>query len=119
MADCKPQSASGFNEFETRDAGHEKAIRTARMAESARLGLTVLALTASITIVGTAADTLSVYNTTTLGSEYFLSLWPSDFDIRPTTALIICGAIVIVASTCSLAASKIPAVCLQINQVDS
>lgn len=119
MADFKPQFASDFSEFETRDAGHEKAIRTTRMAESVRLGLTVLALVASITIVGTAADTLSVYNTTTLGSEYFLSLWPSDFDIRPTTALIICGAIVIVASTCSLAASKIPAVCLQTHRVDS
>ncbi len=117
MADLKSPFASDFNEFETRDAGHEKAIRTTRMVESARLGLTVLALVASITIVGTAAHTLAVYNTTTLDSEYFLSLWPSEFDIRPTTALVICGSIVVVASASSVAAIKIPAVCLKIPKV--
>lgn len=105
----KPQFTPDYQEFETRDdAAYQKSVRTARLVESARLGLTALALLAGITIIGTSGDTLSVYNTTHLGEEYFLALWPSAFDIRPTIALITCGAIVFVASAISLVVSKLP-----------
>jgi len=92
------------------DAGHQKAVRTSRAIESIRLGLTVLALLSAITILATSADTLAVYNKTHLSEEFFLALWPSDFDIRPTTALVICGAIVILSSAVSLAVSRVPAI---------
>jgi hypothetical protein len=94
------------------DAGHQKAVRTSRAIESIRLGLTVLALLSAITILATSADTLAVYNKTHLSEEFFLALWPSDFDIRPTTALVICGAIVTLSSVVSLAVSRVPAVSL-------
>lgn len=110
MAAFKPGFTTDFQEFAP-DAGHQKAIRTGRVVESIRLGLTVLALLAAITIVGTSADTLAVYNSTHLSENFFLPLWPSEFDIRPTTALVICGSVVVLASAVSLAVSKVPTVC--------
>jgi hypothetical protein len=110
MAAPKAQFTSDFQGFDTQDFENDKSVRTARTVESIRLGLTVLALVSSITILGTAGDTLATFNTTTLGAEYIISLWPNEFDIRPTTALVVCGAIVVVASAASLAASKVPSV---------
>ena len=105
----KPTFGAETSEFET--PRQQKTAKTARMVESVRLGLTVLALLAAITIVGTAGDALSVYNTTHLSSEYLLPLWPtSSFDMRPTVALVTCGSIIIVTSALSLAVTKIPAV---------
>jgi len=111
MDSSKPQLSPDYQEFEPRDdAGYQKSVRTARLVESVRLGLTTVALLAGISIVGTSGDTLSVYNTTTLADNYNLSLWPNEFDLRPTIALITCGAIVFVASTASIVASKLPPV---------
>jgi len=110
MAAFKPGFTSEFNEFDTPDAGHQKSAKSARVVESARLALTALALLSSITILGTSGDTLSVFNATHLGEDFLLPLWPSEFDLRPTVALVVCSAIVVVASALSLAVSKVPAV---------
>jgi len=113
MSTAKPQltesyEENNFQEFETRQAGSQMNGKV-RMVESARLGLTLLGLLAAITIVGTSGDTLMVFNSTTLSGAFNLSLWPTDFDIRPTVALVTCGAVVVLASIMSLAVSKIPA----------
>jgi len=108
MESPKPQFNTDISEFETRHVGYEKSVRTARSVESVRLGLTALALLAGISIVGTSADTLSVYNTTTLSGDYFLAIWPTEFDLRPTIALVTCGAIITIASTVSIVASRLP-----------
>jgi hypothetical protein len=108
--EVKPEFQSDFQEFETRDVGLEKRQRTARVVESVRFAATLLALLAGLTILGTSADTLAVYNKTHLGEEFVISLWPAEFDIRPTTALVICSAIISLASTISLVVMKVPAV---------
>ena len=100
------------SEFESHDVRDRKSAGIARVAESVRLGLTVLALLAGVTIMGVAADTLHVYNTTSLVTDFRLSVWPKEFDIRPTIALVTCGAIIFITSTISLIASKLPAVSL-------
>lgn len=109
MAAFKPQFTSEFNEYDISDAGHQKSAKSARMVECVRLALTSLALCASITVLGTAGHTLSIYNSTNNGNP-FISLWPFKFDLRPTVALVVCSAIVVVASAVSLAASKVSAV---------
>jgi len=109
MSASKPELTSEFQEWSP-VAGHQKAVRASRAIESIHLGLTVLALLSAITIVGTSADALAVYNTTHLGEEFFLALWPSEFDIRPATALVICGSIVILSSAAALAFSKVPSI---------
>jgi hypothetical protein len=110
MAAFKPEFTSEFNEFEAPDAGHQKSAKTARIVESVRLALTALALLSSISILGTSGDTLSVFNTTHLGEDFLLPLWPTDFDLRPTIALVACSAVVVVTSALALGVSKIPAV---------
>lgn len=39
-------------------------------------------------------------------------MWPNEFDLRPTVALVVCGAVILVASALSLGAGKIGFVCL-------
>jgi len=106
----KPVVGADAQEFEAPSVEQQKTAKLARVVESARLGLTVLALLAAITIVGTAADALAVYNTTHLGHEYLLPLWPTEFNIQPSVALVTCGTIIIIASAVSLVVSKIPAI---------
>lgn len=103
-------TVSEFQEFDTPGAVSQKDVRNLRTIETARLGLTVLGLLAGVIIMGVSADTLYIYNTTHLGPDYFLALWPSTFDIRPTTALVVCGTIVFVTSAISLLSSKTVAV---------
>ena len=97
------------SEFETRERAFEKNVRVTRMAESARLALMVVALLAGLTIVGTSADTLSVYDKTHVSTDFLLPLsgvWPSEFDLRPTIALVTCGTIIAITSAIALIASK-------------
>lgn len=111
MATSKPEITPDYQEFEAPNAGR-KNHRVARTVESIHLALTTLALLAGISIVGVAGDTLSVYNTTHLGKEYLLPLWPNEFDIRPTIALVTCGSIILVSSAIALLVSKLPLVSL-------
>lgn len=101
----------------------QKGSKMIRVVESVGTGLEVLALLAAITIVGTAADALAVYNTTSLGEEYLLPLWPADFNMRPSVALVACGSIIILASAASLVHSRISAVgtplCLIVCKTDN
>jgi hypothetical protein len=110
MTKFKPAFGADAQEFETPGVEQQKTTKMARVVESARLGLTVLALLAAITIVVTAADALAVYNTTHLSHEYLLPLWPLEFNMQPSVALVTCGSIIIVASATSLVVSKVPAV---------
>jgi hypothetical protein len=111
MSDSKPESTSSFPEFEIRELEQQKTTKMVRIVESARLGLAVLALLSAVVIVGTSAETLSVYNKTHLSQDFFLALWPTNFDTRPTVALVTCGVIIAIASALSLAGSKISTVC--------
>jgi hypothetical protein len=107
--ESKSQFQPEVNEFEPRQAAFDKNAKTARAAESIRLTLMTLALLAGLTIVGTSANTLSVYNKTHLSSDFLLPLsgvWPSEFDLRPTIALVSCGSVIAVTSGIALIASK-------------
>jgi len=106
----KLEFASDYQEFEPRAATYTKTQKTTQVAESVRFALTLLALLAGITVLGTSADTLAVYNKTHLSPDFFISLWPAEFDIRPTTALIICSAIIFLFSAISLVVMKVPSV---------
>lgn len=107
--DTKEQYQPETSEFETREQTFEKNVRVTRMAESVRLALMVVALLAGLTIVGTSADTLSVYDKTYVSTDFLLPLsgvWPSEFDLRPTIALVTCGTIIAITSAIALIASK-------------
>lgn len=102
-------AASNF-EVDMDDAQFESKSRMFRLADSARLGMTVLGLAAGITILGVSADSIAVYNATHVPADFLLPLWPANFDLRPTVALVVGGTLVMVANAVSLVASKVPTV---------
>jgi hypothetical protein len=113
MAAEKPEFTPEISDFE----GHEEPRRsfgTARITESVRLGLTILTLLMAMSIVGTTADSLAVYNKTHVADDFLLPLWPVQFNLGPTIALVTGGSIIILSNTMSLIGSKVPAVRLQI-----
>ncbi|EPE36179.1 hypothetical protein GLAREA_05517 [Glarea lozoyensis ATCC 20868] len=106
--EVKPQFQSDFEEFDTPTQRTKAPV--SRILNSVRLGLTLLALLSSIVIVGTSSHTLGTFKSTHLGDEFLLPLWPADFDLRPTTALVACGVFIIFFSALSLVASSVPAI---------
>ncbi|GKU02469.1 hypothetical protein FLAG1_02196 [Fusarium langsethiae] len=100
-------SASNF-ETDVESVRTETSFRLYRLIDGARLGLTVLALAAGLTILGLSADTIAVYHATYVPEDWFLQLWPSNFDMGPSIALVVGGALVVVANLVSLIAGKIP-----------
>lgn len=114
MSSLKNELASSDYEVEAQDAERHSQLqprhRLLSTVHSSRIALTVLALAAGITILGVSANGLLVYHETHLPAEFYLSLWPAQFDLRPTAALIAGGVIVTVANVVSLFFSKIQAV---------
>ncbi len=100
-----PASASNF-EVDPRDLAYQRQQGTIRFLHGVRVGLTGLALVSSITILGTSANALMVYNNTHVSSDFNLALWPDEFDLRPTVALVVASAIIIIANLVSLLFSK-------------
>lgn len=100
-------SASNF-EVESHDTHvpSGSGVRMYRMVDSARIALTALALAAGISILGVSADALAVYDSTHVSVKALLPLWPDNLDIRPTVALVVGSAIVVVTNIVSLLASK-------------
>ncbi|KAK4252339.1 hypothetical protein C7999DRAFT_27065 [Corynascus novoguineensis] len=90
-------SASSF-EADSQDRHLQSKLRAISMTDSARAGTTVLALLMGLTILGISANTLRVYQDTHVSREFMLPLWPDDFNIRPTLALVVGSAIVLVAN---------------------
>ena len=96
-------SASNFEITSTDN--HSKSRIYAKL-DNARIAVTSLALVAAIVILGVSAHSLAVYEQTHLPSDFLLPLWPKEFDIRPTNALIAGGVIVLVVNAVSLLTSK-------------
>ncbi|EGR46496.1 uncharacterized protein TRIREDRAFT_65741 [Trichoderma reesei QM6a] len=105
-------SASDF-EVEAQDAQrqvqHQAKLRLVSLVHGIRVALTVLALAAGITVLGVAANGLIVYHETYLPPDFFLQLWPAQFDLRPTQALVAGGVLVVVANIVSLLFSRVQA----------
>ncbi|KAK4456080.1 hypothetical protein QBC34DRAFT_388873 [Podospora aff. communis PSN243] len=110
-----PVSHSDF-EVDSRDMHLQSKARSLRMVDNARVGVTALALLMSITILGVSGNTLAVYDHTRLpgdfNSLFSLALWPADFNIRPTVALVVGSSIIMVTNIAALCFSKVPSVSL-------
>ncbi|KAI0437104.1 hypothetical protein F4803DRAFT_174180 [Xylaria telfairii] len=100
-----PASPSNF-EVDPRDHFYQKQQGAIRLLDSVRVGLTGLALLSGITILGTAANATMVYNNTHVSKGFNLALWPDEFDLRPTVALVVGSSIVILANLVSLMFAK-------------
>lgn len=107
MAESKTTYQTSNFEVDTPAVPSFGRLRALNFLDAARNGLTLLALCSSITILGVSADALAVYDQTHVRAEFMLPLWPDDFDLRPTTTLVACSAIVILANIVSLVGSKV------------
>ncbi|KAI1096379.1 hypothetical protein F5B19DRAFT_488346 [Rostrohypoxylon terebratum] len=96
-----------YSEFDPHDLEYRRFMKKIYLVDSARVGLTGFALLCGLTILGTSADTLAVYNATHLPGDFHLPLWPDQFDIRPTIALVIGSSIVVLSHMVSLIFSKV------------
>jgi hypothetical protein len=114
MTSEKPEFTPEVSDFEGHE-GQRRNFGTARIAESIRLGLTVLTLLMAMSIVGTTADSLAVYNKTHIADDFLLPLWPVQFNLGPTVALVTGGSIIMLSNIMSLVGSKVPAVRLRIT----
>lgn len=111
MSQLKNEVSSSDFEVEADDHYAASKLALIRLVNTLRVGLTVLALVIGVVVLGLGADTLAVYRATSLPEDYLLQLWPAEFDIRPTNALIACGVIVLVANGMALGLSQVSAVC--------
>jgi hypothetical protein len=102
-------SHGSVSEFEaqSQDVHLQSKMKTLRMVDTARVGATALALLMSLTVLGVSANTLRVYNDTHVSSDFLLPLWPDEFNIGPTVALVIGSAIVMVAHVVGLLFSQL------------
>lgn len=111
----EPKRQANSSDFEV-DSQHidfqSKVKTTHKVLEAARKSLSIVALLAGITILGVSADALAVYQATHLPSDFLLPLWPQAFNLRPTVALVVGSAIVVVANAVGLLSGTVKVVCL-------
>lgn len=112
MAESKRQMNSSEFEVDSHDLPIQSKVKTLGLLDNARTVLTALTLLSAVSILAVSADALSVYQATHLPDDFLLPLWPADFNIRPTTALVICSAIAVVTSSVSLGFGRIKFVSL-------
>ncbi|KAK1691332.1 hypothetical protein BDP55DRAFT_723938 [Colletotrichum godetiae] len=89
---------------DTHKPSHERLLKG---VDAARVSLTVVALLMGITILGTSADALAVYDATHVPAGFMLPLWPDAFDLRPTVALVVGSSILIIVNLVTLLFSRV------------
>lgn len=114
--ESKKGYASSF-EVDSHDHHLQSKIRILELTDSVRIGLTLVALLMGITVLGVSADALAVYDTTHVPQTFLLPLWPDQFNLRPTVALVVGSAIVVLANAVSLLSSKVQSVSQQVCRV--
>jgi hypothetical protein len=102
-------STSDF-ESETHDIELQSKTRIFHIVERSRVTLTAVGLVVAVAALGLSADSLSVYNNTHVPARFLLPLWPENFDIRPTNALIAGSVIVVLVNGFALLTSQIQSV---------
>lgn len=107
MSESKRQMNSSDFEVDSHDLPLQSKIKTLGLLDTVRTALTAVTLLSAVSILAVSADALSVYQATHLPNDFLLPLWPTDFNIRPTLALVICSAIVVVTSGVSLGFGRI------------
>lgn len=106
-SELKNVSHTSDFEIDAEDVQFSSHTRVLKAFDALRVGLTALALLASITVLGVSADALAVYDATHVPAHYLLPLWPDAFDLRPTVALVVGSSILIIANVVSLLFSRV------------
>ena len=98
-------------EVDSQDLHLQSKVGALRRTDSARVGLTVLALLMGLTALGVSGNAIYVYNNTRVASSFLsLALWPDDFSLQPAVALVVGGVIILLTNIVSLLFSKVQVV---------
>ncbi|KAF4783561.1 hypothetical protein HER10_EVM0011318 [Colletotrichum scovillei] len=106
-SDLKNVTQTSNFEVDSDDAHYPSHPRLLKTVDTARVSLTAVALLMGITILGTSADALAVYDATHVPAGFMLPLWPDAFDLRPTVALVVGSSILIIINLVSLLFSRV------------
>ncbi|KXH66929.1 hypothetical protein CSAL01_02300 [Colletotrichum salicis] len=106
-SDLKNVTQTSDFEVDSDDTHYPPHARLLKGVDAARVSLTVVALLMGITILGTSADALAVYDATHVPAGFMLPLWPDAFDLRPTVALVVGSSILIIVNLVSLLFSRV------------
>ncbi|KAH7041310.1 uncharacterized protein B0I36DRAFT_358493 [Microdochium trichocladiopsis] len=108
MTPAEKTQASG-SEFEvsSQEQSGQYVDKRSKTFDAIQVALSSLSLLCGLVVLGTSSSVASVYSSTHLPIELDLPLWPEDFDIRPTNALIAGGVLVAVVNFVALAFAKI------------
>ncbi|KAK4225509.1 hypothetical protein QBC38DRAFT_482735 [Podospora fimiseda] len=99
---------SSSSTYNAEDPHLQSKMKQLQTLNSALLGLNSLSLLMGLTILGVSANTLKVHHRTSLPEqEYFISLWPEEFNIRPTVALVAGSVFVVLSNVISLVCGKL------------
>jgi hypothetical protein len=108
MAADEKTTASAIDfEVDSQSLEYQARLRSIHLVDSIRTGLSSLALLCGLAILGFSADTIAVYDATHVSQAFDLPLWPDNFDLRPSVALVVCSAFVVLTNATSLAFAKI------------
>ncbi|KAE8350883.1 hypothetical protein BDV28DRAFT_29756 [Aspergillus coremiiformis] len=76
------------------DAVESKYLKRVQYLRWVRLGLAVILFSIAVSIIACEAVPLKHYQVTSAYGKVGLYLWPMNFDIRPTVALLSCGCVI-------------------------
>ncbi|KAJ5188081.1 hypothetical protein N7491_004406 [Penicillium cf. griseofulvum] len=101
-------SLAGSGTAYSSDMEESNFLKRNRIIHFVRLGLSFLTFGIAIAVVACEAPPLRHYKHTSQWASVGLALWPLNFDLRPTTAAIVCGCIISILNLVYIAAALLP-----------
>jgi len=106
-----PLMTASLNSRHSATSAQESSyLSQARWLRRSRLALTLLIIGTGVAAVACSGHVQKRYNSTHLGPEYHLTLWPIDIDLRPNLAIMNSAAITVASSIGYLVFSVLPSV---------
>src|SRR5690625_100016 len=97
------------------DEQESKHLKRSKILHWVKLGLSVVILGTATTVVGCEAHALRHYKETRNFEKWWLALWPQEFDLRPTMALLGAGIAIMVTVLVYMIVAAFPSVCSPIR----
>ena len=94
----------------TEDILAAKYQRWTKFLNAIRIATAAVTLIISVPIIGISGNSLKSYQSTNLGGNMYLPLWPASVDLRPTHSILACGVVVTTWSLIYLISSFFPSV---------
>lgn len=98
--------------YTTDDILAAKYQKKLKLISAIRTATSAITLAISIAIVACAGNSLRAYSSTHMSGSWWLPLWPTHVDLRPTHSALACGIVVMISSLIYLIAAFFPSVCL-------